>query len=317
MTLFRTWLAFALLLFAIAQGQAQAPFAAWKHSGSLYVLTTPKGANLPASASEKDFPLLVRLHKDFFDFSQAKAKGEDLRFATPRARPCPTRSTNGTPSRQRQHLGAHPENQGQRAPGDQALLGQTGRRSESDGKAVFNESNGYLSVWHLTDPTKDAVGTLASTNQGTTATQGIIGAAAAVCPWQGNPLRRQHPGYPAGSDSHTSEAWFRADQSNGRVLAWGAEKAQGKVVMQLASPPHIQMDCYFSGANVSGASKVPMAEWVHVVHTYKKGESRVYVNGRLDGVSTAKGSPLAIPTSAKMWIGGWYNNTISSAPLTR
>ena len=59
----------------------------WKHSGSMYILTTPEGADLPASASVEGFPLLVRLHKDFFDFSQAKANGEDLRFATRTAKP--------------------------------------------------------------------------------------------------------------------------------------------------------------------------------------------------------------------------------------
>ena len=61
-------------------GTAQAQEEAWLHSGSFTVLTTPEGADLPASASEEGFPLLVRLHKDFFDFSQAKPKGEDLRF---------------------------------------------------------------------------------------------------------------------------------------------------------------------------------------------------------------------------------------------
>ena len=39
-----------------------------------FILTTPEGANLPATAAEDGFPLLVRLHKDFFDFSQAKAQ---------------------------------------------------------------------------------------------------------------------------------------------------------------------------------------------------------------------------------------------------
>jgi len=54
----------------------------WRHSGSLYTLTTPEGANLPASASEEGFPLLVRLNKGWFDFSQAKPNGDDLRFCT-------------------------------------------------------------------------------------------------------------------------------------------------------------------------------------------------------------------------------------------
>src|SRR5436190_13491523 len=42
---------------------------------------SPEGANLPASAAVEGFPLLVRFHKDFFDFSQANANGEDIRFA--------------------------------------------------------------------------------------------------------------------------------------------------------------------------------------------------------------------------------------------
>ena len=69
-----------ILLLLAATAHAQ--YAGWRHSGSLYILTTPEGANLPATASEEGFPLLVRLHKDFFDFSQAKANGEDIRFST-------------------------------------------------------------------------------------------------------------------------------------------------------------------------------------------------------------------------------------------
>ncbi len=67
---------------AMAQEKAATAYAGWKHSGSVYVLTTPEGANLPASASVEGFPLLVRLHKDWFDFAQAMANGEDIRFST-------------------------------------------------------------------------------------------------------------------------------------------------------------------------------------------------------------------------------------------
>jgi hypothetical protein len=72
----------ASIVFATVAVPANAQFPDWKHSGSLWILTTPEGANLPATTVEKDFPLLVRLHKDFFDFSQAKADGADLRFST-------------------------------------------------------------------------------------------------------------------------------------------------------------------------------------------------------------------------------------------
>ena len=60
---------------------ASAQYGGWQHSGEMTILTTPDGANLPATASVEGFPLLVRLHKDWFDFSQAKSQGEDIRFA--------------------------------------------------------------------------------------------------------------------------------------------------------------------------------------------------------------------------------------------
>ena len=78
--------------------------------------------------------------------------------------------------------------------------------------------------------------------------------------------------------------------------------------MQFRSPPHINMDCYFSGGNVASGSRLPLGEWTHVVHTYQQGESLLYLNGKLDGSNTKNGGPLAIKTPARLWIGGWYNN---------
>jgi len=66
---------------------ASAQYQGWQHSGSLYILTTLEGANLPATASESGFPLLVRLDKNWFNFSQAKSHGEDIRFTTSAGKP--------------------------------------------------------------------------------------------------------------------------------------------------------------------------------------------------------------------------------------
>src|SRR5690606_37851312 len=64
----------------------------------------------------------------------------------------------------------------------------------------------------------------------------------------------------------------------------------------------------FSGGNVSSKSLLPREEWVHVVHTYEKGNSRLYINGALDGNTTVTGTPLNVRSPARLWIGGWYNN---------
>ena len=80
-----TLFVFALLLPWLGRAQDKttaASYAAWRNSGSFYILTTPEGASLPATSSVEGFPLLVRLHKDSFDFTQGKANGEDIRFST-------------------------------------------------------------------------------------------------------------------------------------------------------------------------------------------------------------------------------------------
>jgi hypothetical protein len=80
------------------------------------------------------------------------------------------------------------------------------------------------------------------------------------------------------------------------------------VVMQFVSPPHLNMDCYFSGGNVASSGVLPLSQWVHAVHTYEKGNARIYVNGVLAGTNTSAGSPLAIRSPARMYIGGWYDH---------
>jgi len=173
---------------------------------------------------------------------------------------------------------------------------------------VFNESNGYLSVWHMNGPVKDEVGTLESNDTGNDRDGGDDRPGAALCGQARRFLRDKITNYPSASNPHSSEAWFRPEKPNCTVLAWGNEQAQGKVVMQFRSPPHVTMDCYFSDANVRGRSTLPMSQWIQVVHTYQKGDARVYVDGILDGASKGTGAPLSIKSPARLWIGGWYNN---------
>src|SRR4051812_13189306 len=57
-------LALVAVLHLSFAGRSTAAYAGWKHAGSVFVLTTRDGADLPAAASVVNFPLLVRLHKD-------------------------------------------------------------------------------------------------------------------------------------------------------------------------------------------------------------------------------------------------------------
>ncbi len=297
------------LAFLMFPGTSAAQYRDWRHSGSLFILTTPEGADLPETAAEVDFPLLVRLNKDFFDFSQARPKGEDIRFSTGAGAPLAYQIEEWDAARGTASIWVRiPAIRGNARQEIRLHWGNVGAESESNGRAVFNDSNGYLGVWHMSDPVQDEVGTVESKDSGTTAAAGIVGPARHFPGGKGIFCGEKIASYPTGSSPHSSEAWFRAEKPNTHVLAWGNEQAQGKVTMQFRSPPHINMDCYFSDANVRSNRTLAMAEWVHVVHTYQKGNARIYVNGALDGEAKNSGGPLAIKSPARLWIGGWYNN---------
>ena len=291
------------------RGAAVAPYPAWQHSGVLTILTTPEGADLPVGTVTEGFPLLVRLHKDWFDFKQAKADGADVRFSTSAGAPLPYQIEEWDAASGSASIWVRiPRITGNARQALRMHWGKADAVSESSGKAVFNESNGYLSVWHLGDTVQDEVGTLESKETGTSLTNGIVGKARHFPGKAGIFGGDKIPNYPAGASPHSSEVWFRSRTPNSTLVAWGNEQSQGKVVMQFRSPPHINMDCYFSGGNVASGSRLPLGEWTHVVHTYQQGESALYINGKLDGSNTKNGGPLAIKTPARLWIGGWYNN---------
>src|SRR5205823_5585946 len=139
---------------------------------------TPEGANLDAAATVAGFPILVRLHKDYFDFSQAKAGGEDIRFTTSAGDRLAYQIDEWDPASGVASIWVRiPLIKGAERQEIKLYWGKEDAASESSGKAVFNQSNGYLSVWHMGGPVKDEVGTLESKDAGTTAVAGIVGPA--------------------------------------------------------------------------------------------------------------------------------------------
>ena len=296
----------AILLAMPATSLAQ--YSGWQHDASLFVLTTPEGANLPATATVEDFPLLVRLDKDSFDFKHSQASGADLRFAAagkPLAYQIDQWDAAGGTAAIWVRI---PVIKGNARQELKMFWGKVDAKSESNGKAVFNDSNGYLSVWHMGESVTDDVGTTVAEDTGTAAAAGMIGMSRHFEQGKGISCGENIATYPTGTSPHSTEAWFRAQQTNAPIMAWGNDAPQGKLIMQIASPPHIKVECWFSGADVQGQGKLPLAEWIHVVHTYQNGDSRIYVNGSLDATSRSTSAPLAIKSPARMYIGGWYNN---------
>ena len=278
----------------------------WKHAAWFHLLTTPEGANLPADLTLTNFPVLVRLHSDFFDFSQAKPGGEDIRFTTDAGLPLVYQIDDWQPVKGEASIWVKvPEIKGDRERGLIMKWGKPEATSESSGHAVFGTGNGYLSVWHMSEPVADEVGTLVSTDTGTTPKLGAVGMARHFVEGKGIFGGDRITNYPSGSAPHSTEAWIRMEKPNTTVLGWGNEGGGrgSKIRMQLRSPPHLHIDSDFS--DVRGKSRISPGEWTHVAHTYDGTSGKVYINGELDGAASPK---LNIKTPARLWIGGWYDN---------
>jgi len=275
------------------------PYSSWQKSGEIHMVTTPDGADLPTAAVLDGFPLLVRLNKEWFDFSQAKPDGADVRFSDASGLPLPYQVEEWNPKDGTAAIWVQiPHIEGNRTQPFHLHWGKADASSESNRQAVFNASNGYLSVFHMSEPIKDEIGTLTTKDLNTSSSQGMIGSARHLDAGQGISGGKNVTSYPTEASPFSSEAWFKADRVNSVIVGWGNEKGESpKAVAQIRSPSHIRF-----GAD--GSSKLALSKWTHVFGTYSDGELKVYLNGRLDG---SKKQKLQIKSPANFSIGGWNN----------
>lgn len=121
----------------------------WKYARMLGLNTSPTGANIAGNVT--DFPVLVRLNDDNFDFSQAQTSGADIRF---------TKSDNCFFKHEIERWDPVAELAEVWVNVD-TVLGNDGTQSimmywgnpdavdSSNGTAVFDTANGFAGVWHL------------------------------------------------------------------------------------------------------------------------------------------------------------------------
>ena len=271
----------------------------WKHSGSMFLLTTPDGADLPATASEENFPVLVRLNKEWFTFGEAQANGGDLRFATRAGVPLAYQMDTWDAAAGTATIWVRvPAIKGNARQEIRMFWGNSDAKSESSGPAVFNRSNGYLSVWHMNEPVQDDAGMVESADLGTTATFGVIGSGRHFDGGKGIFCGDRITKYPFTSSPHTTEAWVNAEKMNTTVMEWGK---LGGVNLRLLSTPS-RVGVMNSKSTIQGTSVLPKSEWIQVVYTYDGQNDRIYVNGRFDmPVPTA--SIIEVLTPVRMQIG--------------
>jgi len=320
-------------VFAGFLAQVSAQYEDWKHSGSMYLVTDSAGADLPASAVEKNFPLLVRLSKEYFDFIQAKPQGEDVRF-----------SSKGKPLAyqiERWDAGGGEADIWVRIPtikgeDQQAIRMHWGNEkvsSESNGEQVFRTTEGFAAVWHLGDNLEDATSNnldgVNRPDKPTSNTTGIIGDAQefgvnqilVIRPPGAKPDRRVTC-MPSGNADRTMSAWVNPTSFEGRN--WAQASIGGWGEPERGQKPHMGLS-YFTmtgrgqprfhlyGFDPRCASLLPRDEWRHVALAVSEDMVRFYVDGVLEetinnnGELVSKLGTLRTPASTPVDLGDHGN----------
>ena len=276
--------------------------------GRVTLITTPDGANLPAGSRLIDFPVLLRLNGSTFPFAEASRHGEDFRVQTEAGIYLPVEIEAWDTSKKTATIWVRvPVIEGNTK---QALILTWGGNQpvSFERKPVFTPETGYTAVLHMGASVLDSTQQITPQDLGTRPTSGVIGPARAFTTGKGIAGGEDLQGFPAGTGPHTSTAWVNVHRGNGKILAWGNEAPQGKVTMNFNNPPHIDMECYFSDADVRGKKKVSLNEWIYIAYTVTATDAKLYVNGQIDTVNPQRASTLKIDKTSKFWIGGWYGN---------
>ncbi len=325
-----------LTLFLFCSGflsQALAQYGDWKHSGSMYLVTDSAGADLPASAVLKNFPVLVRLNEDYFSFSQAKPGGKDVRFSS-KGKPLDFQIERWDAERGEADIWVRiPIIRGKDQQAIQMHWGKEQVSSESNGEKVFRTAEGFSAVWHLGDNLEDATSNnLDGVNRPdapTANTTGMIGDAQefgvdkllVIRPSGSSPDRRVTC-MPSGNADRTMSAWINPTSFEGRN--WAQASIGGWGEPERGQKPHMGLS-YFTmtgrgqprfhlyGFDPRCASPLPRNEWRHVALTVSGDMVRFYVDGVLEetinnnGDLVSKLGTLKTPASTPVDLGDHGN----------
>ena len=161
----------------------------WKFSKKLHLNTTASGANTAGTVT--NFPVLVRLTSSNFDFVQAKSGGADIRFVKSDGSPLSYEIERWDASALAAEIWVKVDtiygNNGSQFitmlwGAQQGALQSASAVSLSNGPAVFDTSQGFQGVWHLSQsdtlPVPDATANhFFGVQTATTGVPGLIGTA--------------------------------------------------------------------------------------------------------------------------------------------
>lgn len=286
-------------------------FPGWKFTKAIKLDTSAAGANVTGPVT--NYPVAVVLNAMNFDFEQAKALGEDIRFGNAMGAPLPysvelwdKAGKSAAIWVRVPMIAGNDANQSINMYWGNATAGDAG-----DSKAVFPTADGYLGVWHLDEDGSTTVGAYkdasAAGNNGTgvamapgSRSDARIGKGQKTANAMDQWISVADTGTTFRPANMTASIWGRATSFPGRSGPGGYDTiySSGEFwTMQKIGRSATFETCFQHNCAI-GKTGVQVNNWYHFVVVRAGGTQRFYVNGVQDasgGVATrADAKPLGI-----------------------
>jgi hypothetical protein len=319
-------LATAMILMASWCGFAQENYTTWGHNTDLIINTSPTGYNTTTNVA--NFPYLVKLTANNFDFTQALSKGQDVRFANSTGTHLPYQIESWDATGKKAFVWVKVD----AILGNNATqyirmyFGSAGAADSSNKNAVFSTADHFAAVWHFSgaDSMSDATSNsqTLTNSKSTPVSSSVIGAGRNLNATLGNTYLKTADSMTLNmTTAVTMSAWLKTvdasvDQKVLGKVAWsnGTIPTRGYLLGINSTGSGVNpeiWDTTGSDAKNAGGSLVSNV-WAHVAVTYTAGGQYVsYLNGVPVKTSNVGATPIGSCTNV-FYIGcpGWSQNAL-------
>jgi hypothetical protein len=315
--------------------RAAEDYSAWSRKAKLRFDTSPSGAAVDGTV--RDFPLLVRLNGQGFDFSQAALHGEDIRFAGADGKPLAYQIERWDRAAAAAEIWVRMDSIPGNAAGSYIRMywGNASASDSSKGAAVFASIDGYEAAWHLggTGPRPNAVAggsaAVPSGYSGGESVRGVIGLADSLKGGSPGGYLDLGDGYDGFAAGFTFSAWVYCASATwyAHILDLGNGQTADNIVLQRFDTTRTAAFDNYQGSEKSNSVHVDggmgVGKWQYLAVAVKGKDIRYYVDGALAATDT-----LSIPISGAFrtenflgksnWAGdNYFQGVIDEAELAK
>jgi hypothetical protein len=266
----------------------------WIYSQKIYINTSSTGADIKGNVT--NFPLLLRLRSDNFDFKNSKSDGSDIRFTKRNSAPLSYEIERWDADKQEAEIWVKIDT----IFGNNSIqyfmmyTGNPDAIDSSNGGAVFDTSNGFAGVWHLKETDGNAYDATNNgfngKDSGCTPVSGIIG----NCRSFSNKSFLKIPGLLNTPSNVTLSAWAQCDTSTGA----------GQEVLSMGDAVLIRMDdnsgmgtigsFFYDSSNYTSTKNgnfYAKTGWHHIAYSFdsEKHLQKLFIDGLLSATTSDSG----------------------------